>query len=182
MPTFPLRTARLLLRPLTADDLADLLAFESDPQVARYIVWDARDEAAMRRALAEKAGETRLSEPGDELSLGVVVPPDPTVIGEVGIGWEPGPRRVGELGYLFHPGRQGHGYAREAAREVLRVAFEEAGLHRVVARCDTRNEPSWRLMERLGMRREAHFVRSELIGGEWADEYLYAMLATEWRR
>ncbi len=69
----------------------------------------------------------------------------------------------------------------EVTRMMLRLGFGNYGLHRIVGRIDARNAPAARLLERLGMRREAHFVRSEFIKGEWADEIVYAMLEDEWR-
>ena len=81
-----------------------------------------------------------------------------------------------------HPAHQGHGYATEALTEVLRVCFEVLGLRRVTAGCFAANEPSWRLMERLGMRRETHTLRESLHRTEgWLDGLEYALLADEWR-
>ena len=179
-PTYPLKTQRLLLRPITGDDFDDLFAFQSDPEVARYVMWETRTAATMREALAKKVGETALEREGDQLSLAVVAPPDDTVIGEIGLVWTSERHGNAELGYVFHRGYHGRGYGAEAAREMLRVAFEEAGLYRVIARCDARNTASWRLMAKLGMRREAHFVRNEIFKGERSDELVYAMLAEEW--
>ena len=74
----------------------------------------------------------------------------------------------------------GRGYAIEAARVVLGVAFGEFGPHRVTGSCDARNLASARLMERLGMRREAHFRSNEYVKDEWCDELVYAILREEW--
>ena len=82
---------------------------------------------------------------------------------------------------MFHPAHQGRGLATEAASVVLRLGFEGLGLHRVIGRCDALNLPSARLVERLGMRREAHFVHNEVFKGAWGDELVYAMLEDEWR-
>jgi RimJ/RimL family protein N-acetyltransferase len=88
--------------------------------------------------------------------------------------------RGGELGFIFHPDHSGRGYAIEAAGVVLGVAFGEFGLHRVTGSCDARNLASARLMERLGMRREAHFHSNEYVKDEWCDELVYAILREEW--
>jgi RimJ/RimL family protein N-acetyltransferase len=80
-----------------------------------------------------------------------------------------------------HPDHQGHGYATEATGLVLRLGFEELGLHRIVGRLDARNVASAGVLERLGMRREAHLRENEFVKGEWVDELVYAMLASEWR-
>src|SRR5690606_12701814 len=87
-----------------------------------------------------------------------------------------------DLGWAFDPAWTGRGYATEAVAELFRLCFEDLGLRRVTAACFTDNEPSWRLMERLGMRREMHTVKDSLHrSGEWLDGYLYALLADEWR-
>jgi RimJ/RimL family protein N-acetyltransferase len=79
---------------------------------------------------------------------------------------------------VLDPSATGRGYATEAVRELVRICFEELGLRRVVATCFAENEPSWRLMERVGMHRELHAVRDALHrSGEWCDTYRYALLA-----
>lgn len=86
-----------------------------------------------------------------------------------------------EIGWALDPAHHGNGYATEAARDLLRLSFEDLGLHRVEALCFAVNEPSWRLMERIGMRREIHAVAESLHrSGEWMDGLGYAMLDREW--
>lgn len=87
-----------------------------------------------------------------------------------------------EIGWALDPDYQGHGYATEAVREVIRIAFTDLGLRRITAYCFAENEPSWRLMERVGMRREAYTVADALHrDGTWRDGVVYALLADEWR-
>lgn len=86
-----------------------------------------------------------------------------------------------EAGWVFDPAAGGMGLATEAVRELLGLAFTRLGYRRVIAHCFTANTPSWRLMERVGMRRESHQVADGLhreLG--WLDGYTYAMLASEW--
>ena len=86
-----------------------------------------------------------------------------------------------ELGWVLDPAYTGHGYATEAVRELLRYCFEDLGVRRVVANCFLDNDTSWRLMERVGMRRELHAVRESLHrSGRWLDTVGYAILAEEW--
>jgi len=88
-----------------------------------------------------------------------------------------------ELGWVLDPAHSGAGYASEAVRELLRYCFDELGVHRVVAGCFLQNDSSWRLMERVGMRRELHAVAESLHrSGRWLDTVGYALLADEWRR
>jgi RimJ/RimL family protein N-acetyltransferase len=91
-----------------------------------------------------------------------------------------GADRQGEIGFMFHPDHQGHGYATEAGRALLRLAFEHYGLHRVYGRLEPRNAASARVLEKLGMRREGLLVENEWVKGEWQSEAIYALLAREW--
>jgi RimJ/RimL family protein N-acetyltransferase len=88
--------------------------------------------------------------------------------------------RQGEIGFVLHPDHHGHGYATEAGQTMLQVAFEGLGLHRVIGRLEARNAASARVLERLGMRREAHFVENEWVKDEWQSELVYAMLDRDW--
>ena len=87
-----------------------------------------------------------------------------------------------EIGWVFAQEHHGRGYATEAARALLSHAFKTLGLHRVIATCQPENPASWRVMEKLGMRREGYFRQCiARDSGIWWDEYFYATLADEWR-
>ncbi|MGW5645747.1 GNAT family N-acetyltransferase [Saccharopolyspora sp. NPDC003752] len=180
-PDYPITTDRLLLRPFTTDDTADVWAYQRQPEVARYLLWEPRDREQARDAVAQMAGETRLGAEGDCLTLAVVAQELDAIVGQVELVWRSEKHREGELGYIFNPDHQGRGLATEAAREVLRLGFEELGLHRIIGRCNALNTASARLMERLGMRREAHFVQNVHVKGVWRDELRYAILRSEWQ-
>jgi RimJ/RimL family protein N-acetyltransferase len=182
-PDYPVRTARLLLRPFTADDLDALYDMQSRPEVTRYLLFDVRDRDEVRTALEERIEAGRPGHQGGPLllALAVVLPQTGAVIGDVVLFLQSREHRQGEIGYVFHPDHGGRGYATEAARAMLQIGFEAYGLHRIVGRLDARNEPSARVLERLGMRREAHYRENEIIKGEWTDELVYAMLEDEWR-
>jgi RimJ/RimL family protein N-acetyltransferase len=94
-----------------------------------------------------------------------------------------GTPRTHEIGWAVDPGHQGRGYATEAANALLAHGFEDLGLHRIIATCQPQNAASVRVMEKLGLRREAHFRQCMLApDGTWWDEYFYALLDDEWRR
>jgi RimJ/RimL family protein N-acetyltransferase len=180
-PAYPLETARLVLRPFSPGDLEELYAFHSLPEVARFLYWEPRDLGQVREALDAKLRQTVLEDEGQGLALAVVLREVGVLVGEVNLQWLSRRHRQGEIGFVFHPGYQGRGLATEAAEVMLRLGFEGLGLHRVIGRCDALNLASARLMERLGMRREAHFVHNEIFKGSWGDELVYAMLEDEWR-
>jgi RimJ/RimL family protein N-acetyltransferase len=179
-PQYPVSTDRLLLRPLGAGDTGALLAYRSRPDVCRYVPFEPMTERDIAGRLAGPWAATELTAEGQSLTLGVEVKESGELIGDVILFWHSRLHAGGELGYVFAPGAGGQGYATEAARAVLRLGFEELGLHRITARIDERNEPSARLARRLGMRQEARLVHNELFKGEWSTELDFAMLAGEW--
>lgn len=179
-PSYPIETDRLLLRPFNASDHAALLAIHSREEVTRFIYWDARGPGEVTRVLADKASSTALEQEGDKLELAAVLRADGTLVGDVTMMWGNAVHRCAEVGFVFHPDHQGHGYATEATAELLRMGFEELGLHRMYGRLDARNTASARVLAKLGMRREAHMLENEWVKGEWTDEAVYAMLDREW--
>ncbi|ASW54644.1 GNAT family N-acetyltransferase [Plantactinospora sp. KBS50] len=181
IPDYPVRTDRLDLRPFEDGDLAALHAYLSRPDVARYLYQGPADDAASRAALERKRQPTALRAAGDALNLAVVVRATGRLVGDVLLFWTNAEHRQGEIGYILHPDAGRQGYATEAARAMLRLGFDGLGLHRIVGRLDARNTASARVLERLGMRREAHLRENEYVKGEWTDEVVYALLAREWR-
>jgi RimJ/RimL family protein N-acetyltransferase len=180
-PAFPLETERLLLRAFTSQDFDALYAMQSLPEVARYLYWPPRTEAEVRTALEMKVAARAIRSEGDDLTMAVVLKATGELVGDVMLLWLSREHRQGEIGYIVHPDHQGRGYATEVARLLLRLAFEDLELHRVVGRLEVRNTASARVLERVGMRREAHLVENEYIKGEWQSEFVYAILEREWR-
>src|SRR6266536_2168767 len=179
-PAYPIRTARLLLRPLTVGDVDALLAYRSRPDVARYVPFEPMTREVVNGRLASSWANTELTAEGQALTLGVEVAGTGDLVGDVVLFWHSREHAGGEIGYVLHPDFGGHGYATEAAHELLRLGFDELGLHRIIARVDERNEPSAKLLRRLGMREEARLVHNEFFKGEWTTELNFAMLADEW--
>jgi RimJ/RimL family protein N-acetyltransferase len=174
----PVETARLRVRHLAVDDLPAMYAIESRPEVARWLYWEARTEAEVRESLDRRIARAREhAETG--VTLGAEVAATGELIGHVSLTVEP--HRQGEIGFIFNPDHQGRGYATEAAAAVLGIAFGAYGLHRVCGRLEARNAASARVLEKLGMRREAHLRENEWVKGEWQSELVYALLAREWR-
>lgn len=176
----PVVTERLLLRSFTESDLDDLHDIQRRPDVARYVLWHARSREEVQAALTARVGQTELRAEGDNLAIAVVLRETGKLIGDFNLEWISAELGRAEIGFVMHPEHSGRGYATEAGREVLRLAFEEHGFHRVIGLCNGDNHSSQRLMERLGMRREAFFVQGEMLKGERVDLAVYAVLATEW--
>ncbi|MDH2427181.1 GNAT family protein [Sphaerisporangium sp. TRM90804] len=171
-----LSTARLTLRRFRPEDAAAVAAYRSDPEVARYQPWDPSMSAEQSRLLvAVLAG-------GDPLAPGwfqYAIEREGVLLGDVGVNTHDN-RMQAEIGYTLAPAHQGHGYATEAVSRVVAHLFEDRGLHRLSAECDARNLRSARLLERVGFRREGLRRHHTWMKGEWTDDLLYGLLATDW--
>jgi RimJ/RimL family protein N-acetyltransferase len=179
-PGYPVRTERLLLRPLAMADADALLAYRGRDDVSRYVPFEPMSRDDIVERIAGRWARTELTDEGQSLTLGAQLAGTGELAGDVMLFWHSREHAGGELGYVFNPALGGRGYATEAANAMLRLGFSELGLHRIVARIDERNEPSLRLARRLGMRQEARLVRNERFKGEWSTEVDFAMLAEEW--
>jgi ribosomal-protein-alanine N-acetyltransferase len=179
IPWLPLETERLLLRDFRAEDESGIYAYASDPEVVRYADWGPSDCATIRANLQRRLQEQERW-PRDSIELAVALRSNQFLIGILRISILDHHSRTADFGYTFNRRYWNHGYATEGARALLHVAFARLNLHRVWATCDVRNYASFRVMEKLGMRREGYFKKDVLQKGEWRDSYLYAVLAEEW--
>ena len=180
-PKLPIDTERLRLRPFTRGDVDAVYEYRRREDVARYLFDGPMSHESVAEALQMRVGKETLDGDGDKLFLAVEQPGRPGLIGEVSLILRDAGNRQGEIGYIFHPAHHGQGYATEVGRKLLELGFSGAGLHRIYARCAAANTASWRVMERLGMRREAHFREHIFLKGTWDEEFVYAMLEDEWR-
>lgn len=179
-PTYPLLTERLLLRPFRDDDLDAFHAIQRRPDVVRYLYWEPRTRDESSEMLGRRKAQVAIDRQGDGLHLAAELRSTGELVGHFSLYYASEEHRLGEIGFVVHPDHHGQGYATEGARLMLGLGFEELRLHRIIGRCDARNVSSARLMERLGMRREAHLVENEFVKGEWTDELAYAILDREW--
>ncbi len=179
-PEYPVITTRLLLRPLSEADIDGLVAYRSLEEVCRFVPFEPMSAAVVKNKLKDDWSRKTIVAEGDALTLGVELAASRQLIGDVVLFFRSAEHRGGEEGWAFHPGFSGCGYATEAAHALLHLAFDDLGLHRVIARVDARNEASLRLGERLGMRQEAHLISNEWFKGAWSDEIDMALLEHEW--
>lgn len=179
-PRYPVRTRRLLLRPLKTADADALLAYRSRQDVSRWVPFEPMSSDDILERIAGQWSRTELTDEGQALTLGAEVAATGELAGDVILMWHSREHAGGEVGYVLNPALGGHGYATEAARAMLRLGFEDLGLRRIVARIDEDNEASAKLARRLGMRQEARLVQNEFFKGRWSNELDFAMLAEEW--
>jgi RimJ/RimL family protein N-acetyltransferase len=178
-PLLPRRTDRLVLRPLRPGDEQDLLAYRSRADVCRYIPSEPLTEATATDFITERMELTRITKDADRLILAVELAGQ--VIGDLLVRGGAAQDRQTEIGWVLSPDFQGHGYATEAAQELIRLSFTDLDMHRVWAQLDPRNTASAKLCERIGMLQEAHLRESMWFKGEWSDTVIYGILRSEWQ-
>ncbi|WP_297741875.1 GNAT family N-acetyltransferase [Nocardioides sp.] len=176
-PPLPLHTERLTLRMVVLEDAPVRARAWEHPDFVRYLLHP-------ERSAAETTFETyRHCQPppvGPQRFLGLVMEHEGEPVGNVVLFFQGAGVSTAEMGWTLYPWAAGKGLATEAARELLRVAFEHYGVRRVVANLDALNERSASLAERLGMRRESHKLADFWSKGRWTDSYEYAILRSEW--
>lgn len=175
-----LETPRLLLREQTLEDAEATNAYERDPDVVRYQTHGPRTLEESRAYIAAVLVESART-PRTLFDLAVVHRGEGCLVGRCGMRVTDAAQREATLWYVLDPRRWGQGYTVEAARAVLDFGFSELGLHRFFVDVDPRNHASARVAEKLGMRREAHFVENAFLKGEWTDSVIYGLLDREWR-
>lgn len=178
---WPVRTDSLTLRLYVPSDLDALWAFEALPEVQHWLGWAPHTRADLDAAMSDESSDTThvMALLGDVLVGHVMVMPRDGWAQKDVADQAKGVER--ELGWMFDPAHGGQGYATEAVHAVIDLCFSQPGVRRVQAGCFADNTKSWRLMERLGMRREEHSRRTALHrDGTWYDGMLYAVLREEW--
>ncbi len=175
----PRRTERLVLRPFRRGDEPAVLAYRRRADVCRYIPADPMTEEKAADFITDRMNATRIAADGDRMVFAVEL--DGLVIGDVLVRVGQLADRQAEVGWVFNPDFTGRGYATEAARDLVELAFGPMRMHRVWAQLDPRNTASARLCERLGMRHEGHLRQDMWLKGEWTDSAIYAVLESEWR-
>jgi RimJ/RimL family protein N-acetyltransferase len=174
-------TERLILRPMTPLDAGDLLEYQSNSEIVRYIPWPLGNEETVRQHIEKtlKLSTFDLNADGKYFVLVWEMKDGGKVIGQSNLGVKSLEDKCGVVGWVTHQDYQGKGYAFEASSAILEYAFKVSNFHRVVAEIDTRALNSAMLAKKLGMRLEGEFRQSEFLKGEWCDMWLYAMLKEE---
>ena len=178
---FPqLSTPRLAIRDLEANDGPRVFSYHRHPDVARFQSWGTESVDVIQtyiRSLAGKDPDT----PGCWYQVGIFLGDGGKLIGDCGFRVLESEPRQAEIGITLAPEFQHQGYATEALQALLEYLLVTLGKHRVFGSVDPENVTSIRLMERLSMRKEAHLVRSLWFRGEWVDDVIFAILASEWK-
>lgn len=173
-----IETDRLLIRILEMKDKNDFFKYRSMPEIYQYQAWRPKDidevEAFINKNISV-CPNTR----NTWLQLAVCLR-EGQLIGDIGIHFTEDDYQL-EIGYTVSPEYQGNGYAVEAVKAVINYAFTKLKEHRITASVDPDNLKSIKLLDKIGFRKEAHFIKSFRIDNQWYDDCVYAILAEEWK-
>jgi [ribosomal protein S5]-alanine N-acetyltransferase len=172
-----LNTKRLILREFTKNDFESVHIYASDPEVVKYMPWGPNTPLDTRRFL-EKAIQSRLIKPRISYELAITI--NNLLIGGCGITIKSSSDKLAEIGYCIRRDYWGIGIGTETAAELIKFGFQDLSMHKIIAKCDARNIPSYRVMEKNNMKHECTLRDDKFIRGEWRDSYLYNILDYEW--
>jgi [ribosomal protein S5]-alanine N-acetyltransferase len=175
-----LETHRLLMRDFVEADWQAVFAYQSAPLYLHYNSWTHRTESDVCKFIQMFIGEQK-EQPRTKFQLAIILKEENQLIGNCGIRINDLEMREANIGYELNTQYWGQGYATEAAQAVVKLGFEELGMHRIWSWCVAQNLASVRVLEKIGMRREGHLREKELIKGRWYDNFLYAILDHEWK-
>ncbi len=177
----PIETSHLVLRPFERADVEAVSRYHTLPVLQRYLVHPTRYKEDVPAAVELMRNQVVLHRPGDTLSLAVTRKGDKVLLGQVHLKWSDATASQGEVRFAINPAESGKGYMTEALSALFDLAFDQFRVHRLFVRCDGKCHHSIKLMQKLGMRLEAHYREHALFQGEWDEELHFAILDREWR-
>jgi HAD superfamily hydrolase (TIGR01509 family) len=175
-----IKTKRLTLRPLINSDWKKIHDYVSNPDVVKHLPWGPNRENDTK-AFLNNAIAAQQEKPQKRFDYAILLNGKQDLIGHCSIKTESPDFKEGSLRYFLHPTYWGNEYAAEAAEALAQHAFDEVGLHRLFAVTRPDNVASLRVLQKIGMRQEAHFRKDVKIGNDWKDSLLYAVLKQDWR-
>jgi RimJ/RimL family protein N-acetyltransferase len=176
----PMETEHLQLRSFRTEDAPVFAAYRSDPEVARYQGWDAPFPLEKASQFIEAMIRAQPGIPGEWYQIAIEVKESRRMIGDCAFHVFEEDGQQARIGFTLARKFQGQGYATEAVLCLLSYLFETLKLHRVSAICDAENIASARVLEKVGMRREAAYIENIWFKGAWRSEFEYAILFEEW--
>lgn len=171
-----IETERLLLRPFKENDFDDVYAIYKDQKVCKLLLHEPWDKNNAKDQFQKKRKNSELKK---DSTLNLAVVHSHTVIGDISV-WYTEMKETVEIGYSFHAEVKGKGFATEAMKNVVHHLFKYMNIHRIQANLDARNVSSAKLCERIGMRKEAHFIQDFWNKEKWTDSLVYGLLASDW--
>ncbi len=171
-------TERLLIRPINIEDKHDVYAYRSDTETNKYQGWIPKSVKDVEDFI-DKISKT-INEPESWFQFVIIEKSSQSIIGDIGIHFIGFENQQVEIGCTLKKALQNNGYATESVRVILDYLFTNLKKHRIITSIDPDNQNSIKLVERLGFRKEAHFIQSLWLNGKWVDDLIYAMIEQDW--
>jgi RimJ/RimL family protein N-acetyltransferase len=175
-----LETDRIIIRPITLADKSEVFEYRSDAETNKYQGWIPKtmDDVEMFIGKISK----QIDEPDAWYQLVIIEKKTQKIIGDLGLHFLDKANKQVEIGCTLNKKFQNNGYATESVKLIIDYLFEKLNKHRIIASIDPENKKSIQLVERIGFRKEAHFVESLLINGKWIDDLIYALIEKDWEK
>jgi RimJ/RimL family protein N-acetyltransferase len=174
-----LKSERIFLRPLVIKDAHEIFSYRSDPEIYKYQSWQPQTVGDVEEFIKTRiVNEPDLPDTWFQLAICKINPEE--FIGDCGMHFLKNDPVQVEIGITLKQKHQGFGYATETLNLIFKYVFGDLKKHRIIASVDPDNKASIRLLERMKMRKEAHFIESIRIGDRWCDDVVYAILSREW--
>lgn len=175
-----LETNRLILRPINIDDKNEIFEYRSDKETNKYQGWIPKTIEDVE-IFIDKISK-QINEPGTWFQFVIIEKKTQKIVGDLGIHFFDSENKQVEIGCTLNKDFQHKGYATESVIRGIDYLFKELKKHRIITSIDPGNKRSIRLVERIGFRKEAHFVESLLMNGKWVDDVIFALIEKDWEK
>jgi len=175
-----LESERLIIRPIQLDDKNEVFEYRSDRDTNRYQGWIPENIEDVEVFIGKLSKQ--INEPETWFQFVLIEKESQKIVGDLGVHFYYKENKQVEIGCTLNKTFQNRGYATESVKKVIDYLFQDLNKHRIITSIDPNNQSSIRLVERLGFRKEAHFVESLFINGIWVDDLIYAMIDKDWKR
>lgn len=173
-----IETKRLIIRPITLEDKNKIFEYRSDSETNKYQSWIPKTIDDVETFIGKIS--KLFNEPGTWFQFVIIEKESKKITGDLGIHFIDSEQV--EIGCTLNKVFQNKGYATESVKRVIDFLFKDLKKHRIITSIDPDNKNSVRLVERIGFRKEAHFIESLLINGKWVDDLIYALIEKDWNK
>lgn len=175
-----LETDRIIIRPITLADKNEIFAYRSDAETNKYQGWIPKTVDDVEIFIGKVSKQ--IDETDTWFQFVIIEKKTQKIIGDLGLHFFDKANKQVEIGCTLNKEFQKKGYATESIKIVIDFLFKKLNKHRIIASIDPDNKQSIQLVERVGFRKEAHFVESLLINGKWVDDLIYALIEKDWEK
>lgn len=181
LPEITFETPRLILRKVTPEDIDNIFEYCKNPNVARYVTWDAHQSLEDTKKFIKYALDSYKVGAPEPMAIILKDDPKQKMIGSVGLIPASPKNRTYELGYVIAEEYWGKGIVVEAAKPLINFGFKHFAMQRLQCRCDILNPQSSRVMEKLGMQYEGTLKASMYLKGKPRDMHMYSIVKSDFR-